>query len=138
MLCCCRLSKRRPVPYRTIPVPYLYHTIPYAYLPVPFIPYPYHTVPYLTTPFDAMYSCFVCFCFVPFRSEEDLKVPDLSNDQLGYLNLTTHSANFLADPIDMKVRYTVPYSQGIVLFPVGMRVRRDGQGIDPRRHEAAI
>lgn len=36
-------------------------------------------------------------------TEESLKVPDLSNDQLGYLNLTTHSANFLADPIDMKV-----------------------------------
>lgn len=30
------------------------------------------------------------------------------DDQLGYLNLTTHSANFLADPIDMKVRRIQP------------------------------
>lgn len=40
-------------------------------------------------------------------AEESLKVPDLSDDQLGYLNLTTHSANFLADPLDMKVHWIV-------------------------------
>ena len=41
------------------------------------------------------------------NAEDELKVPDLSVDQVGYLNLTTHSANFLADPIDLKVRKTL-------------------------------
>lgn len=36
-------------------------------------------------------------------AESELKVPDLSLDHIGYLNLTTHSANFFADPIDLKV-----------------------------------
>eukprot|EP00903_Cladosiphon_okamuranus_P019271 g17715.t2 len=51
----------------------------------------------------------------PSMTEENLKVPDICDDHLGYLNLTTHSANFLADPIDMKWAEEDPELRGPIL-----------------------
>ncbi|CAN0509604.1 unnamed protein product, partial [Laminaria digitata] len=59
---------------------------------------------------------------------EDLKVPDLSLDQVGYLNLTTHSANFLADPIDLKWGEEDPEKRGPVMATTRHPTQRNAIG----------
>ncbi|CAM9714142.1 unnamed protein product, partial [Ectocarpus fasciculatus] len=64
----------------------------------------------------------------PSITEESLKVPDLSNDQVGYLNLTTHSANFLADPIDLKWGEEDPEQRGPVMATTRHPTQRNAIG----------
>ncbi|CAM9128823.1 unnamed protein product [Sphacelaria rigidula] len=61
-------------------------------------------------------------------TEDELKVPDLSLDHIGYLNLTTHSANFFADPIDLKWGEEDPEMRGPVVATTRHPMQRNAIG----------